>query len=30
MAYHRSCEVDAQLVRIFNTYGPRLQPAMAG
>jgi dTDP-glucose 4,6-dehydratase len=24
MAYHRSCGVDTHLVRIFNTYGPRL------
>jgi dTDP-glucose 4,6-dehydratase len=26
MAYHRSRGVDTHLVRIFNTYGPRLQP----
>jgi len=25
MAYHRSEKVDTRLVRIFNTYGPRLQ-----
>jgi dTDP-glucose 4,6-dehydratase len=25
MAYHRYCSVDTRLVRIFNTYGPRLQ-----
>jgi dTDP-glucose 4,6-dehydratase len=25
MAYHRSQKVDSRLVRIFNTYGPRLQ-----
>jgi dTDP-glucose 4,6-dehydratase len=25
MAYHRYCGVDTRLVRIFNTYGPRLQ-----
>jgi dTDP-glucose 4,6-dehydratase len=25
MAYHRYYEVDTHLVRIFNTYGPRLQ-----
>jgi dTDP-glucose 4,6-dehydratase len=25
MAYHRYCGVDTHLVRIFNTYGPRLQ-----
>jgi dTDP-glucose 4,6-dehydratase len=25
MAYHRYCKVDTRLVRIFNTYGPRLQ-----
>lgn len=24
-AYHRYCSVDVRLVRIFNTYGPRLQ-----
>jgi dTDP-glucose 4,6-dehydratase len=27
MAYHRSRGVSAHLVRIFNTYGPRLHPA---
>src|SRR3981189_1701408 len=26
MAYHRDYGVDTHLVRIFNTYGPRLQP----
>jgi len=26
MAYHRSHGVDTHLVRIFNTYGPRLHP----
>jgi dTDP-glucose 4,6-dehydratase len=26
MAYHRYYAVDTHLVRIFNTYGPRLQP----
>jgi dTDP-glucose 4,6-dehydratase len=26
MAYHRYYDVDTHLVRIFNTYGPRLQP----
>lgn len=26
MAYHRSRGVNTHLVRIFNTYGPRLQP----
>jgi dTDP-glucose 4,6-dehydratase len=26
MAYHRYYGVDTHLVRIFNTYGPRLQP----
>jgi dTDP-glucose 4,6-dehydratase len=26
MAYHRSRGVDTRLVRIFNTYGPRLHP----
>jgi dTDP-glucose 4,6-dehydratase len=25
MAYHRYCKVDTHIVRIFNTYGPRLQ-----
>ncbi|MGA8111686.1 MAG: UDP-glucuronic acid decarboxylase family protein [Acidobacteriaceae bacterium] len=25
MAYHRYCGVDTRMVRIFNTYGPRLQ-----
>ena len=27
MAYHRSRAVNTHLVRIFNTYGPRLHPA---
>jgi dTDP-glucose 4,6-dehydratase len=26
MAYHRYYNVDTRMVRIFNTYGPRLQP----
>ena len=26
MAYHRYHEVDAKIVRIFNTYGPRMRP----
>jgi dTDP-glucose 4,6-dehydratase len=26
MAYHRYHHVDTRIVRIFNTYGPRLQP----
>ena len=26
MAYHRSKDVDVRIVRIFNTYGPRMQP----
>ena len=26
MAYHRFHEVDTRIVRIFNTYGPRMQP----
>ena len=26
MAYHRSRAVDTRIVRIFNTYGPRLHP----
>lgn len=25
MAYHRSCNVNTAIVRIFNTYGPRMQ-----
>ena len=29
MAYHRSRGVNTHLARIFNTYGPRLTPAMA-
>jgi dTDP-glucose 4,6-dehydratase len=27
MAYHRECGVDTKIVRIFNTFGPRLGPA---
>ncbi|HEY0796058.1 MAG TPA: UDP-glucuronic acid decarboxylase family protein [Acidisarcina sp.] len=27
MAYHRYLNVDTHMVRIFNTYGPRLRPA---
>ena len=26
MAYHRKCGVDTRIVRIFNTYGPRMRP----
>ncbi|NUQ21391.1 MAG: SDR family oxidoreductase [Gemmatimonadaceae bacterium] len=26
MAYHREHEIDTRIVRIFNTYGPRMQP----
>lgn len=26
MAYHRAHEVDTRIVRIFNTYGPRMDP----
>ncbi len=26
MAYHRLHEVDVRIVRIFNTYGPRMRP----
>ena len=26
MAYHRAHDVDTRIVRIFNTYGPRLSP----
>ena len=26
MAYHRSHGVDTRIVRIFNTYGPRMRP----
>ena len=26
MAYHRSCGVDTRIIRIFNTYGPRMRP----
>ena len=24
--YHRQCEVDVKIIRIFNTYGPRMHP----
>jgi nucleoside-diphosphate-sugar epimerase len=27
MAYHRAHDVDVRIVRIFNTYGPRLSPS---
>lgn len=27
MAYHRTHDVDTRIVRIFNTYGPRMRPA---
>jgi nucleoside-diphosphate-sugar epimerase len=27
MTYHRSFDVDTAIVRIFNTYGPRLRPS---
>ena len=27
MAYHRYHQVDTRIVRIFNTYGPRMRPA---
>lgn len=27
MAYHRTHAVDTRIVRIFNTYGPRMRPA---
>ncbi len=27
MAYHRTFDLDVRVVRIFNTYGPRMQPA---
>jgi dTDP-glucose 4,6-dehydratase len=27
MAYHRFHDVDTRIVRIFNTYGPRMRPA---
>ena len=27
MAYHRSHGVDVRIVRIFNTYGPRMRPS---
>jgi nucleoside-diphosphate-sugar epimerase len=26
MAYHRSHDLDVRIVRIFNTYGPRMRP----
>ena len=26
MDYHRQCEVDVKIIRIFNTYGPRMRP----
>ncbi len=26
MAYHREYDLDARIVRIFNTYGPRMKP----
>jgi dTDP-glucose 4,6-dehydratase len=26
MAYHRTHDVDTRIVRIFNTYGPRMRP----
>ena len=26
MAYHRTHKVDTRIVRIFNTYGPRMRP----
>lgn len=26
MAYRRACDVDTSIVRIFNTYGPRMRP----
>lgn len=25
VAYHRTCKVDTRIIRIFNTYGPRLR-----
>jgi dTDP-glucose 4,6-dehydratase len=27
LAYHRAHDLDVRIVRIFNTYGPRLRPA---
>jgi dTDP-glucose 4,6-dehydratase len=27
MAYHRTHAIDTRMVRIFNTYGPRMRPA---
>ena len=26
MDYHHQCEVDVKIIRIFNTYGPRMHP----
>ena len=26
MDYHRQCDVDVKIIRIFNTYGPRMHP----
>lgn len=26
MDYHRTCKVDIRIIRIFNTYGPRMHP----
>ena len=26
MDYHRQCKVDVKIIRIFNTYGPRMHP----
>ncbi len=26
MDYHRQCDVDVKIIRIFNTYGPRMSP----
>ncbi len=26
MDYHRQCQVDVKIIRIFNTYGPRMHP----
>ena len=26
MDYHRMCDVEIRLIRIFNTYGPRMHP----
>ena len=30
MAYHRYHGLDTRIVRIFNTYGPRMRPATVG